>query len=979
MGKDLLEQDYILKRLSASITHPESSAGKDYWQEVYQKIAKINGTTKVPVNTFNKIWIMPDKAVINEDNGLAIITQSSLKAMIDEDYLALQKSTVNSSSKDKINSAANQAMREIILPKIQEDINRGENFAVMRQIYNSMLLALWFKKKFQDSFYKYYIDQNKVSGIDLQDKTVKDKIFKQYVESFKQGIYDYIKTDTEPTTKKSIKRRYFSGGFDARQTRFERTSSSSADAFMNELRGLIDFFGGDSINPGGKPDSIKEKLRKDFEFFVSQAEQAVADYFKNAPEYVKLILIGNSLRDVSVPEEVRGSNNRETLKKILVTLAMFYYDHKQEFDQQNERKVTIEGVTFDTRQYFEVAREILSDKSPKDLLKNFINLLEHQKLSHLVFCAEQALSLSPKLNGIQQFKQNIERQFDEQNLSPKQKESVLEEMFIDNTKVVPNILFGINQIRKDGNVSQEHISAGLEAISGIYEISSDQAFFLFQTISTADSIWRGATIRGVCSLNVAGFRILYDQTNKLIQTLSRQPTMVCSVELSAELNRSECIARAKQVLIRKGKVLEFTPRQEEAIWQAHSYGKGKLGKPNKNGKYRESSYTPEEQAVKTAILKGVNPIDKTPEQIIAEAKSISDDQALFSQREITKLKGSGVVGNPGNDDQRAIGLLLYFSDRATRILSIEKAPNVLYAPEYYQWIFGNGNSNDRQAFINKLKKIHPTLWYGYSQFNYSAAADNLRSEIGRQLAYYGYNRDSDFVRESLAEIVRRCSIDFDWQGSYLGYVGSVSSKVLTGEQMRHPDKRVEEVRTAQDVVDAVNLILPEEQKPLKDEYGSDLFLRLVLGVDGAPEEYLTPGKVYSFQESRRDPQQGWHQVKYINVIVSPQDCQSGEKLLDAIQTTLNRQRNITTDSRQEVTNYLRNQCKKISWMNSLVSSNSVPKTTGGVDWAKVDLDAKITTTSLTLGPAWFTKAKTVSFTIEELRPAQVSDIVALAK
>ncbi|MDI6758529.1 MAG: hypothetical protein QMD94_02505, partial [Candidatus Omnitrophota bacterium] len=112
----------------------------------------------------------------------------------------------------QINKASSQVMRETILPKINSDVNSGKNFATLRQIYYSLILAAWFKQKFKESIYKHYIDKGKVKGIDLADKNAKDKIYNLYVEAFKKGIYNYIKTDTEPQTKRKIKRQYFSGG-----------------------------------------------------------------------------------------------------------------------------------------------------------------------------------------------------------------------------------------------------------------------------------------------------------------------------------------------------------------------------------------------------------------------------------------------------------------------------------------------------------------------------------------------------------------------------------------------------------------------------------------------------------------------------------------------------------------------------------------------------------------------------------------------
>lgn len=59
---------------------------------------------------------------------------------------------------------------------------------------------------------KIYVDQNKVAGVDVQDKDVTRKIYNQYLEAFKTGVYNYIKEDYDPATNGLIPRKYFSGG-----------------------------------------------------------------------------------------------------------------------------------------------------------------------------------------------------------------------------------------------------------------------------------------------------------------------------------------------------------------------------------------------------------------------------------------------------------------------------------------------------------------------------------------------------------------------------------------------------------------------------------------------------------------------------------------------------------------------------------------------------------------------------------------------
>ncbi len=225
MGRDLLAQDYILKQLTASLIYPESDLGREFWSKVRAKVQAQYGTTDLPVNTFNKVWIVPNKAVVYEHSNSAFVVESHLKVMLEADYLSMQKNSVilsaakdlkrdsSASPQNDTSSLGSQVIREILIPQIEEEVNQGKNFANLRQIYNSMILAVWFKKNLRESLLgQVYMDQNKVKGVDLADVQAKEKIYQQYLQSFKKGAYNYIKEEVDPATNQVVPRKYFSGG-----------------------------------------------------------------------------------------------------------------------------------------------------------------------------------------------------------------------------------------------------------------------------------------------------------------------------------------------------------------------------------------------------------------------------------------------------------------------------------------------------------------------------------------------------------------------------------------------------------------------------------------------------------------------------------------------------------------------------------------------------------------------------------------------
>ncbi len=226
MGRDLLAQDFMLKQITASLMNPEGELGEQFWERIYAEAYAKYGTTDIPVDVLNKVWIVPEKAVVyeNDKTNTAFVIESRLKVMVEEDYLLKERSRSSLVARDSKKHSdikratrhqrlATNLIREIIIPAIEREINEGQTFANLRQIYHSLILATWYKRKLKQSFLgRTYINQNKTDGIDIEDKTAKQKIYTQYLEAFKQGAYDYIKEEYDSNTQEIVPRKYFAGG-----------------------------------------------------------------------------------------------------------------------------------------------------------------------------------------------------------------------------------------------------------------------------------------------------------------------------------------------------------------------------------------------------------------------------------------------------------------------------------------------------------------------------------------------------------------------------------------------------------------------------------------------------------------------------------------------------------------------------------------------------------------------------------------------
>ena len=240
-GRDMLAQDYILKQVMSTLMYPENDLGRKFWDTIYNQVYAKFGHADIPVDTFNKVWITPDEAEVYQHDGNAFVTKAHLKVMLESDYVAMsqQKDMAESSAPAGGRAAQNagvetqnfaslhhdatiqqglakQVIRNIILPVLEKEVNEGQNFAQLRQVYNSLILATWYKKKvmgaIKGSPLEFYVGQNKVAGVNSDDPKESEKIWARYVESFKRGAYNFIREEYDPATRETIPRKYFAGG-----------------------------------------------------------------------------------------------------------------------------------------------------------------------------------------------------------------------------------------------------------------------------------------------------------------------------------------------------------------------------------------------------------------------------------------------------------------------------------------------------------------------------------------------------------------------------------------------------------------------------------------------------------------------------------------------------------------------------------------------------------------------------------------------
>ncbi len=357
MGRDMLAQDYLLKQITASLMYPEDGLGKSFWDKVYKKAELLYGTTNIPVNTFNKVWIVPEKAVVYKSKNMAFVMQSRLKVMLEADYLALKKNLDNQdlgtdqvaeNDAQNLNDVSSDIVREVIIPELEKEVNEGENFAMLRQIYNSMILATWFKRNLKQSLLgKVYVGQNKVEGVDIEDKTAREKIYAQYLEAFQKGVYNYIKEEFDPGTQQTIPRKYFSGGVEIG----EKLDKTYADVEFPKDNDLLVRVGAES--PSDHDNLVSAYL---------QAENPLANLEENNASDKAMLS--------SVPEQFSLSKDYALGEKVTITQG--YFSVGVDTKTGREKKELIVFMDADIVERFRDT--LLSENITRDSVSAFVAL-----------------------------------------------------------------------------------------------------------------------------------------------------------------------------------------------------------------------------------------------------------------------------------------------------------------------------------------------------------------------------------------------------------------------------------------------------------------------------------------------------------------------------------------------------------------------------------------------------------------------------
>jgi len=213
MGQTMLRQDYFLKQMIARELNPHQNHGRQFWEQIYAQTYNLTNSCDIPLDIMSRIWIVPQTAVITQEEDHIYVHSAPLKVMIEDERKNFDKKINTLTGNDLIRKESLSLLRQNILPRIEHYINNSQAFAPLRQIIYSLVLARWYKDQLSTSFLgQHYANQKKISGIDTKTPNSTQELYQAYIQSFQKESVPVIFEQFDPQRQKIIPRKYFSGG-----------------------------------------------------------------------------------------------------------------------------------------------------------------------------------------------------------------------------------------------------------------------------------------------------------------------------------------------------------------------------------------------------------------------------------------------------------------------------------------------------------------------------------------------------------------------------------------------------------------------------------------------------------------------------------------------------------------------------------------------------------------------------------------------
>ena len=210
LGRDLLRQDLELKRLSASLLHPQNKLGGTFWKRI---LGTLHGE---PLSAVFRVWITVGSASVHEETvaneGRVTLKNHGPEVLCDLDYHhSLNNQSIDFGARtNEADRLCLETFKELILPHIKQDVLTGRRFGLLRQMHSAVALSAWYRKRV-GHLMTGVIDSNRTADFNLDLVQPDTHLQEEYLRIFDDGLWKAYVPRYDKTTGKLQKTELITG------------------------------------------------------------------------------------------------------------------------------------------------------------------------------------------------------------------------------------------------------------------------------------------------------------------------------------------------------------------------------------------------------------------------------------------------------------------------------------------------------------------------------------------------------------------------------------------------------------------------------------------------------------------------------------------------------------------------------------------------------------------------------------------------
>ncbi|EWM18926.1 hypothetical protein [Kutzneria sp. 744] len=229
-GRVLLQADLQMKKTVAKLIHPDTPAGKQFWDAMQGDSPCLQ----------MRNWIVPDTATVRDNGDELYILDTPLRVETESDYVKAAGVGADCGQQDPATTRHNeQVYKTTVLPRVQDAVNHAPEYADLRRVYASRVAAEWFRQRsaIKHTAYSDLIGKGDISRWQSRVPWTPRQVFDQYVQSYKNGEFTVTHTTTEGNT--VYTNTYVYGGVDFSRINQDRVSAAAFTKDHPDMAGAV--------------------------------------------------------------------------------------------------------------------------------------------------------------------------------------------------------------------------------------------------------------------------------------------------------------------------------------------------------------------------------------------------------------------------------------------------------------------------------------------------------------------------------------------------------------------------------------------------------------------------------------------------------------------------------------------------------------------------------------------------------------------